>query len=191
GRIRSQREDLAVVWIHRNDDTALRHGILELFFRCLLQVEIDRSDEIASGNRVDDLDLILNAPATVDDDFAVTVTAAQIIVVDLFDTTQSDDVAGFETLVLHRLLLQLFGTDFTDIAKNVCERTIIRILALRLLLDAQLRVFEIVCLDPRDVAWRCVLFHADRFKRRHRFYDFEIISQDVFVEAQPFGKWTG
>ena len=54
------------------------------------------------------------------------------------------------------MLLELLGTDFTDVAKDVSQRTIIGIAALRLLFNAQLRMFEIVCFNPGDVTRRGV-----------------------------------
>jgi hypothetical protein len=100
----------------------------------------------------------------------------------LLDTTQADDVAGFETLVFVTLLLELFRTDFSNVSDYVSERSIIGITALRLLLDAQLGVFEIVRFNPGDVAWRRALLHHNRLERRHGFHDFEVVAQDILVD---------
>ena len=152
--------------------------------RIQAEIEIDRGDEIASGYRIDDFDLGLNASATVDHHFAVTVFAAQVVVVDLFETTQTDDVAGFESFIFCRLLLELFGTDLADVAKHVGQRAVCRITALRLFLNTQFRILESVRFNPGDVARRRTFFDLDRFERRHRLHQVEAFLQDIWFNHQ-------
>ena len=134
----------------------------------LLQIQIDRRHHVLARLRFDSFDLALNVAATVDNNFAIAVFAAQIIVVNFFDAFLADDIAGLQAFVFVRLLVELFRAYFTDIAKHVRQHSVRRIAALRLLLDAQLGKLELVRFDPGDVAGGRVLLDGNRFKGRAR-----------------------
>src|ERR1051325_7739328 len=108
--------------------------------------------------------------------------------VDLFEAAETHDVAGFETFIFGHLLLELIGTDLADVTQHVSQQTIVGIAALRLLLNAQFGVFEVMRLNPRNVARCGALLHLDRLKRGHRLHHFEIIAQDVLVDVESFGE---
>ena len=133
--------------------------------------------------------LILNPATTIDDYFPVAVFAAQIFVVDLFETALPDHVARFQSLVLVARLLQLLGTNLANVAEHVGQHAVSRIAPLRLLLDAQLRILQLVRFHPGDVSGSHILFHQNRFKSRLRIDLLEAIAQDVGVNGERLGEW--
>src|SRR2546425_922742 len=94
--MRSESEDLTIVWVHRDNHAALCDRNAELLLGCFLQIEIYCSNQILSRLRRNGLDLILDSAATVHYNFAITVASAQIIVIDLFEPILANNVAGLE-----------------------------------------------------------------------------------------------
>ena len=89
-----------------------------------LQIEIDRRNQILTGLRRNRFDLVLNAAATVDDHFPIAVSAAQVVVVSLFETALTDDVARFQSFVFVSMLLQLLRTDLADVTEHVRQQAV-------------------------------------------------------------------
>src|SRR5205807_206858 len=146
-----QRENLAVVWIHRDDHAAPLRRLAKLIFGGFLQIQIDCRDDVLARLRLHALHFVLDVTATVDDHFAITLAAAQILVVNFLEAFLSDYVAGLVTLVVIFLLPQLLWADLADVTKHMRKLSVRRITPLRNLLDTQRRKFELMRIDPRDI----------------------------------------
>ena len=96
----------------------------EMFFGGLLKIGINGDYNILTGLGLDPLDFGLNVSAAVNDDFPITVTTSQVLVIDRFDAVLADNVAGFITLVFVFLLLELFRADLTNVAKRVAKHPV-------------------------------------------------------------------
>src|SRR5207247_10730224 len=85
------------------------------------------------------LNLALNPAATINDNLAISIFAAQVVVINLLKTALADDIPRLEAFLFEGGLLQLLRTDLPDVTQDVCEQTIRRVTALWLLFNAQLR----------------------------------------------------
>ena len=132
-----------------------------MFFGGLLKIGINGGYNILTGLGLDPLDFGLNVSAAVNDDFPITVTTSQVLVIDRFDAVLADNVAGFITLVFVFLLLELFRADLADIAKGVTKHSVWRIPTLRCLFNPQGGKLQLVRINPGDVTSISVFLNED------------------------------
>src|SRR5205823_3059662 len=83
---------------------------------------------------------------------------------------------------------QLLRIDLADVAEHVREQTVLRVTALRLLLDAQGWELRVVRLDPSDVGRAGVLLDGNRLELRQRLYLVEALAQKIVVHAETIGQ---
>ena len=76
---------------------------------------------------------------TIDDYFPVTVSAAQVFVIDGLESFLSDDVAGPVTFLTELRFVQLFRADLADVTQHMGQHAVLRVAPLRRLLDPQRR----------------------------------------------------
>ena len=106
--------------------------------------------------------------AAVDNDFAITLAAAQVFVVNGFDSVLANDIARLVMLLFVAWFVELFRANLLHITEHVGEQAIRRVPSLRRLLDAQGRKFQLMGVNPGDVNRRGVFLDENRFKRRLR-----------------------
>ena len=138
----------------------------QFIFRGELKLVIDGENNILTRLWLDAFDLTLNMAAAVHDHFAITIAAAQVLVVNRLNSVLADNVAGLIFFVFVTLIFELLGANLLHIAEDVRQRSVRRISSLRCLLYAQRRQFQLMCINPRDVRLRRILFNQDRFERR-------------------------
>src|SRR5207253_9399325 len=134
------------------------------------------------------LDFALNVAPTVNDDFAITITPAQILIVHSLDPVLTDNVAGLVMLVFVTLVFQLFRAYLLHIPERVCQRSVRRIPSLWSLFDAQGRQFKLVRINPRPIGFIGVLLDQDRFEGGLRLHLFKTLAQNLRIDIQSFGK---
>src|SRR2546426_11739699 len=103
--------------------------------------------------------------AAVDDDFAITVAAAQVFVVNGFDSVLANDIARLVMLLFVARLIELVQANLLHITEHVGQQAISRVASLRRLLDAQRRKFQLMGVNPGDINRRSVFLNENRFKR--------------------------
>src|ERR1041384_3508426 len=132
GWVRGEREQFAVVRIERDDRAAPRRRVAQLCFGRLLQVEINRRDQILTRLRLDPFKFRLNVSARIYDHFAIAVAPAQSFVINFLQTFLPDDVAGLQSARTSVIARQLRRTDLADVTEHVREQSMLRIMPLRL-----------------------------------------------------------
>ena len=192
GGVARQRQNLAVLRVHHDDDAALIGRVLQLLLGCELQIEVNGRDQILSGLRRGDGEFALYSTATVNLDLAVSVFATQVSVVGRFESLLPDDVAGVVRVVgvvFELRLLELFGAYLADVAKDVSEHAAVWVATLRLLAHEQHRELQSVRVNPGEVCRSCALLDRHLLEGGLVSGLLEVLAQNVGRNVQPFGEW--
>ena len=96
--------------------------------------------------------------ATVDNHLAITLVSAQVLIIDSFQPALADDVSRLVLLILEARIFELLRTNLLHVADDVRQHTVVGILTLRRLLDAQRGKLELVRINPHNVGLRGALF---------------------------------
>ena len=149
-------ENFAVARIH-GDDGAV--GVAESELGGALQIVVDGEFQVLAGDGVLGAEIADFATMAVDDLVARAVLPAEKLVVGFFDAGFADDVAGLVGGVARQV--QIFFTDFADIADEVSGKAIARIEAALLVDGLEFGQFVAVGFDEGLLVGGDVLLDGD------------------------------
>src|SRR5947207_3243661 len=90
--------------------------------------------------------------AAVDDDFAIAFAAAQVFVVNGFDSILANDIARLVMLLFIARLIELVRANLLHITEHVRQHAVWRVGSLGRLLDAQGGKFQLMGVDPDNIS---------------------------------------
>ena len=166
GGAADHRKNFARLRIHDHGGCRVSMNLCQLlihgFFRCLLQVLVDGQLHIEPRLRVFAADDAHGFARDINLHLFTAIRAAQVFIVDLFETEFTDDIARLVALVL--FLLQLCIVDFRYIAKDMRAHLFQDVVANRLHLDDHAWIVVLMFLDDIHDVRGHILLHADGVK---------------------------
>ena len=140
--------------------TQLRKHIVNSFFRRLLQVFINRQNQIVAGFGFLPAQNSNGLARNVNFDLLAAVFAANIFIVNALQTEFANDVARLVALIFFSLKLGV--GNFADVAESMCALLLERVISKRLNFDNHAGILLFLLLDNRNNVLRHVGANSNR-----------------------------